>query len=194
MLVLHAWWGLTAFIERLCDRLAIHGYVAFAPDMHQGLLATTIDAAKHIMAERDESVCNDIAAAALEFFRHHPAVTGAKVGVIGFSMGTDVALELNRRVPEAFSAIVLFYGGSWYDLSKFPLPIMGHFAGNDEYEPVNQVQALHGDNVTIHVYPDARHWFFEDDRPEFNARDAALAWDRTLAFLSGSLSVGRVAG
>jgi carboxymethylenebutenolidase len=40
-----------------------------------------------------------------------------------------------------------------------------------------------GVKTTFHIYPQMPHWFFEDDRPEFNSQAAELAWTRTLEFL-----------
>jgi dienelactone hydrolase len=37
VLVLHAWWGLTPFFRRVCDRLAEAGFVALAPDLRDRL-------------------------------------------------------------------------------------------------------------------------------------------------------------
>ncbi len=34
----------------------------------------------------------------------------------------------------------------------------------------------------IKVYPDAKHSFFNDQRPNYNAEASADAWQRTLAF------------
>jgi carboxymethylenebutenolidase len=44
--------------------------------------------------------------------------------------------------------------------------------------------------VEFHRYPGTGHWFFEEDvKQAFNAKAAALAWDRTLAFLRRPLEV-----
>src|SRR3954452_21758486 len=42
VLVLHAWWGLNDTIRAVCTRLAEAGFVAFAPDLYHGKVATTI--------------------------------------------------------------------------------------------------------------------------------------------------------
>lgn len=48
VLVLHAWWGLNPFFQDLCKRLARGGFVAFAPDLYHGQLATTIAEAERL--------------------------------------------------------------------------------------------------------------------------------------------------
>jgi len=37
------------------------------------------------------------------------------------------------------------------------------------------------------TYPDAQHWFFENNRPEYREGDAAVAWGRTVQFLKDDL-------
>jgi carboxymethylenebutenolidase len=37
--------------------------------------------------------------------------------------------------------------------------------------------------VDSHRYPVTSHFFFEQDRPEYDEKSANLAWERMLAFL-----------
>lgn len=60
---------------------------------------------------------------------------------------------------------------------------------DDQWAPLKDVHKvesqLHaaGKEVMLHVYPDARHWFFEKDRPgAYDSKAAQLAWKRTIAF------------
>jgi len=43
LLVLHAWWGLNDFFKGFCHRLAAEGFVALAPDLFHGKIATTVN-------------------------------------------------------------------------------------------------------------------------------------------------------
>ena len=114
-------------------------------------------------------------------------------------MGTTYATWLSTLRPEV-AAVVLFYGGSdWQPpdfLQRTRAAFLGHFAPNDEWEgPDEGVRDLEaalrdaGKEATLHFYPGTGHWFMEDNRPDaYNPEAAALAWDRTLAFLRAELA------
>ena len=49
-----------------------------------------------------------------------------------------------------------------------------------------EIQAA-GRPVTSYTYPGTTHWFFEENRPEYDAEAAQLSWKRTLEFLHQQL-------
>ena len=51
VLVLHAWWGLNDFFKGFANRLASQGFLALAPDLHDGALATSVDGAKELQSK-----------------------------------------------------------------------------------------------------------------------------------------------
>src|SRR5262252_7812660 len=53
VLVLHAWWGLNAVFKGVCDRLAEDGFIALAPDLYAGEVATTIEEAERLQQAMD---------------------------------------------------------------------------------------------------------------------------------------------
>ena len=189
VMVLHAWWGLNPFFHELCDRLARAGFVAFAPDLYQGRIAATIDEAKALLDQRDFEAMQAIAGGALAYFRAHPAVRGDGVGALGCSMGAAWAAELASAAPADIQAVVLSYGVVDADFAQARAAYLGHFAEDDEWEPLDGVRQMEADlraagrAVTLHLYPGAQHWFFETNRPEYDAQAAELAWRRTIEFL-----------
>ncbi len=188
VLVLHAWWGLTEFFKQTCDRLAANGYVAFAPDLLHGQTAETIEEAERLDETRDEAAVQATAKGALRFLQTHAAVQGDKLGTVGFSMGAFHALLLDEAHPDAFGGVVLFYGGSGEDLSGSKAQFQLHYAGDDDWEPLENVKKMEAPNADIHIYQDAYHWFFEDNKPEhFKPEAAELAWERMLAFLERTI-------
>ena len=191
VLVLHAWWGLKPFFKELCDRIAEEGYTALAPDMRNGQIAETIEAAKELMEKSDDKFVGDIVMAAKDHLLTL-SKTG-RIGVIGFSMGAAWAMEVAMRDPDKVAATVLFYGAVDGDFNKVKAKVQGHYSENDEWEPIEYVREMEqsmrdaGMDVTLHFYPEVAHWFVESDRPEYDSAAASLAWDRTFDFLRTSL-------
>jgi carboxymethylenebutenolidase len=189
VIVLHAWWGLNPVFKSLCDRLASEGFVAFAPDLNNGRIATTIDEAKQIMSETQSERKQAIVAALVDFMRSRSEVRKEPLALIGFSMGAAWALELASEHPEDIRKVVLFYGVNGVEFSKIKAEILGHFSDVDEWEPLDGIRAMENDmraaglNPTFHIYPNKSHWFFENDRPEYDSEAAERAWRRTLEFL-----------
>jgi carboxymethylenebutenolidase len=197
VLVLHAWWGLTSVFTDVCDRLAAAGFVALAPSLFLGgATAATIAEAEKLRDAHDESAeVEPLVRAAVEQLRGLPAVTGSKIGAIGFSLGAYWALHLSQVRPDDVGAVVTIYGTDDGDYSTARAAYLGHFAEHDDFEPLQAVRALEekiraaGREVTFHVYPGTGHWFVEPNQPDvYDAAAAELVWDRTLAFLKAQLA------
>lgn len=192
VIVLHAWWGLNSVFKKLCDRLAAEGFAALAPDLNNGKVAKTIEEAKQLMSERNLEQQQAIVTTAPDFLRGRPEVRKEALSVIGFSMGAAWSLVLASERPADIRKVVLFYG-SYYgmDFTKVQADILGHYADTDEWEPLDDTRAMETDmrtaglKPTFHIYPNTKHWFFEEDRPEYDPQAAGLAWERTLEFLRG---------
>lgn len=192
VLVLHPWWGLNDTIKGVCDRLAAEGFVAYAPDLYHGRVATTIEGAEELAQSLDDPQATAEVAAAAEALAERAA--GPGLGVVGFSLGAAYALGLSASNPDVH-AVVVFYGVGPGEFASAQATYLCHFAADDPYEPEESQQWLAdmlreaGRPFTFHRYPDTGHWFFEPDRTDaYDAVAAELAWDRTLAFLRETLS------
>lgn len=197
VLVLHAWWGLNDTMKAVCTQLAEAGFVAFAPDLYHGRVADTVADAEALGGALDANHLQAKAeiADAAKFLDERAGQAGGGLAVIGFSLGAYYALDLATADPDRIRSVVLFYGTGGGDFSRSRAAYLGHFAEDDPYEPPSNVDELEeslksaGGLVKFHRYSGAGHWFFEPDRAEaYNQAAAALAWDRTLAFLRRSSS------
>ncbi len=196
LIVLHAWWGLNENVRALCLRLAKEGFVAFAPDLYGGKIATTIDEAETLSAVLDEARTTSTIADAISFMRARPDVSVRGLGLIGISLGAYFALGLSAEMPDHVRAVVIFYGNGGEDFTRSKASYLGHFAETDAFEPADGVRDLEARlrqaerPVTLHTYPGTGHWFFEADRSHaYNEAAATLAWERTVAFLATEMSL-----
>lgn len=189
VLVLHAWWGLNPFFRQVCDRLSEEGFVALAPDLLAGHVATSVEDAEQQLARANPDELAHLTRSSLHTLRDMPMTPDAPVGVVGFSMGASMALWVSARAPDDVAATTVFYGAQDIDFREARSAYLGHFAETDAYVEDDAVALLEAElhldelDVTFHRYPGTQHWFFEQDRPEHDPDASALAWDRTIEFL-----------
>jgi len=112
VLVLHAWWGLNDFFKGFANRLASQGFLALAPDLHDGALATSVDGAKELQSKIADQRIKQIVLGATDYLRSDPSISGRKIGVVGFSMGAAWSFLLSTLKPETVGAVVVFYWSS----------------------------------------------------------------------------------
>jgi carboxymethylenebutenolidase len=189
VLVLQEWWGLVQHVKNVCDRFAAEGFTALAPDLYHGQTASEPDAAgKLFMALNIGQAEKDLRGAARSLAQHSST---AKLGVVGFCMGGQLALFAATLNP-SIGACVNFYGvhpNVKPDYSKLSGPVLGLFAEKDQFVTPQVARDLDaaikkaGKPSEIHVYPNVDHAFFNDERPDvYNKAAADDAWRRTLAF------------
>ena len=192
VIVIQEWWGLSGNITGICDRLALAGYDALAPDLYGGTLVPYHDhhAAEQQLQNLDfaDAAQNSVRGAAQFLKRSSP-----KVAVVGFCMGGAVAM-LAAAAPE-ISAVAPFYGlppEKFLDISKLKIPVQGHFSNTDDFvtpERANTFEAaLNKAGVKNEIFRyDASHAFMNEQRDVYDRAAAELAWGRLLGFLSANL-------
>ena len=194
VLLLQEWWGLTEHITSVADRLAAAGFVVLAPDLYRGESASHPDDAKRLLMAMDMQQAASMLRAGAAYLLAHAAVAPKRVAAVGFCLGGQLALYAATAHPDVIDAVVDFYGifspRIPVDLSALRAPVLAHFGTRDGSISVQQVEGLlagitaSGATCEVHWY-DAGHAFFNDGRPTaYDDRAAALAWERTIEFLT----------
>jgi len=190
VLVLHSWWGLTPFVRQWCDRLADEGFAVIAPDLYAGESAERPDDAEVLLAQLDVNRAADLVLTTAAAMRELPITDAGPIGVVGFSMGASWGLWLADRAHQHVGATVAYYGTQGTELDDAQGAFLGHYAERDELVSEDEVVELEahlrllGKDAEFHRYAGTGHWFAEEDRPAaFDPGAAALAWERTVAFL-----------
>ena len=190
VVVIQEWWGLQEQIKAMCDRFALAGFDALAPDLFNGVIVPYHDAdaaGKEMSSLNFVEATDENVRGAAQFLRRN----GAKAGIAGFCMGGAVAVIGAARLPE-FSAAVSFYGLPSGDTAKpedVKIPLQGHFASRDDFWTPAVVDAFERGLKSAkkeHEFfrYEADHAFMNEQRMAVHDRHAAeLAWGRATAFL-----------
>lgn len=200
VLVIHENRGLNPHIEDITRRLAVDGYMAFAPDAltemggYPAQDANPEDKAREMFATLNQMEILEDFLACAAYLKARPDATG-KMGVLGFCYGGGMAHTLATRLPD-LSAAVPFYGNhpAAADAAKVKAPLLIHFAAVDErinaawptYEAALKASSV---RYTAHAYAGTQHGFNNDTTPRFDSAAAKLAWERSMAFFSHHLKV-----
>jgi carboxymethylenebutenolidase len=194
ILVVHENRGLNPHIEDIARRLALDGFMAFAPDALTPLggYPGDEDKARQLFAKLDQAKSREDFVAAARYLKSRSDCSG-KLGVVGFCWGGGVAHVLATRLPE-LDAAVPFYGNHppVEEAAKVKAPLLIHFAAVDErinaaWPVYESALKAAGVRYTAHVYAGTQHGFNNDTTPRFDAASAKLAWERTLAFFDKNL-------
>jgi len=184
--------GVNAHIRHMADRFAAQGYSAIAPaffDHIETNLELEYDPAsfargKQLVNEVGiDRALEDVASAA-ESIR-----SSGKIGVVGYCWGGSIALLSATRLG---LPAVSYYGArnvSFLD-EKLKAAVQFHFGERDASIPPEAVQRHREAYPGMEIYSyRAEHAFNRDvDGRHYDAPSAALAWQRTLAFLARELA------
>jgi carboxymethylenebutenolidase len=204
--------GVRPHIANVARRLAkALGAIVIAPELfvRQGDAKATDDVqtlfAEIIGKVPDTQVTGDLDAAVAWAARMGGDVQ--RLGITGFCWGGRATWLYAAHNP-AVKAGVAWYGRlggvptalqprSPLDVAKtLRAPVLGLYGGLDASIPLDSVEAMRaavaagGEAArasSIFVYPTAKHAFFNDTRPNFDAVASADAWHRCIAFLHQKL-------
>ena len=207
--------GVHAYIQDVCRRLAKAGYAAIAPSFFNRVedpaaLSDMSRVQQIVGAAGYEQVMGDVSAT-LDWASQQLWANADKVGITGFCWGGKVVWQACARFA------VLDAGVAWYgrlapaatatpeqaaagrpwpvDLADdLKAPVLGLYGEADRGIPLASVEAMRAalqragqTDSSIHVYPEAPHAFHADYRDSYRAADAADGWSRLLAFFETRL-------
>lgn len=194
VLVIHENRGLNPHIEDIARRIALDGYLAFAPDALAPLggYPGDEDKARALFATLDQSKTRQDMLASAKALMARADSTG-RMGVVGFCYGGGIAHMLATEMPK-LAAAVPYYGNlpPSEDAAKVKAPLLIHFAAMDDrinkaWPPYESALKAAGATYTAHHYAGTQHGFNNDTTPRFDAAAARLSWGRTMAFFKERL-------
>jgi carboxymethylenebutenolidase len=201
IVVIQEWWGLNDWIKENAKHFAMKGFVAIAPDLYHGKVATEPKVAQELMSGLPKDRALRDLKAAVDKLAAMDSVQKDKIGCIGWCMGGMYSLQLSLSDPRVKSC-VMCYGAVVTDpeqLKPLQAKVLGIFGEDDKGIPADKVrtfeQALKtaGKSVEkINIYKGAGHGFMRPDsavmkNAAYNEKAANDAWQQIDAFFINTL-------
>jgi carboxymethylenebutenolidase len=194
VLVIHENRGLNPHIEDIARRVALDGFMAFAPDalFPLGGYPGDEDKAREVFPKLDQAKTREDFVEGAKWLKGRVDCTG-KVAAVGFCYGGSIANMLATRLADLRGAVP-FYGGQpkAEEVPNIKAPLLLHYAENDErvnagwpaYETALKANKV---SYEAYIYPGTQHGFNNDTTPRYNKDAATLAWQRTIDFFKKNL-------
>jgi len=193
LVLLQEIFGINAHIRAVADGYAADGYLVVAPALFARVepgveLGYTKDEVARGVALKAQAEALPAPGPLLEVqaaIDH--ARSAGRVAVMGYCWGGWLSWRAAAQLP-GLAAAVCYYGGGMTtpaEAARVPAcPVLAHFGEEDHAIPLDTVRAFQTAQpaVEVQLYP-AQHGFNCDHRGAYNAEAAALARQRTLAFL-----------
>lgn len=206
--------GIREELRDMARRIAAVGHYVMLPNMYyrQGVLELK-DLPSLPEAEARErmfgfmnalsipAVMED-ADAVLEFANRDPAAAAGPVGVVGYCMSGQYAINFAARWPQRVGAAASIYGVRLVtDEADSPHLVSGRCGGelyfacaeHDAYAPLEMVEALDQSikarklNAEVELYPGVHHGFAFPQRPVYDKAAAERHWERLFALFQRNL-------
>jgi len=196
VIVVHEWWGLVPHIKDVADRYAALGYVALAPDLYGGKVASEPGEAMKLSSGVSLEASGKVLDGVLSYLSRSDFVRPERIGVTGFCFGGTHSLNFACTTGKIAAAAVYYATRIPSDdlLAKVTAPLLlvyGDQDGNVKPEQARQLEATLkrlGKDVRLLMYPGCPHAFFNDENPRAYRPEAAKdAWEKTTAFFGGHL-------
>lgn len=195
VMIIHENRGLNPHIEDVTRRMALEGFLAFAPNALAPLGGTPDDAdqARELFQKLDAPKTLKNFIKGFDYIKTRRDCNG-RLGCVGFCWGGAMANNLAIQVADLRAAVP--YYGRQPDLAEVPkikAALLLHYAGMDErinagIPAYEEALKKAGVRYQIYVYEGAQHAFNNDTSPaRYNAEVARLAWQRTVVFLKEHL-------
>jgi carboxymethylenebutenolidase len=202
VVVLHEMLGVNADMQQVCDRLAAQGFHALCPDMYWRQRPRALFS-EHDNTEREEALAlgrsfdvdlgvNDLQHV-MDWLRQLDGQT-RKVGCVGYCLGGLLSYRVAACCRS--DAAVVYYGVGIErhldEVHTVACPLLIHFAAQDDFIPPSTLVAMSQVlrpvfGLELQQYPNTRHGFARRGGKHFDAGAAALADERSHAFLKAHL-------
>ena len=192
VILIHEWWGLNDQIKSVGAELAKLGYLALCIDMYGGEVATTRERAMELVGGVNEDAGVDIVKSWASWLDANSLCTG-KVASMGWCFGGGWSLE--TAIEADVDASIIYYGRVTAPVERLEAirgPVLGHFASQDHFingpmvDGFKANMAIAGKDLSAHAY-EADHGFANPTTARYDEEDAALAWERSVAFLAKNI-------
>lgn len=194
VIVVHENRGLNPYIEDVTRRLALDGFIAFAPDALTPLggYPGNDDDGREMQKKRDPNEMLEDFIAGYNYLKSRNDCTG-KIGAVGFCFGGWIVNMMAVRIP-TLNAAVPYYGGqpTADEVPAIQASLLIQYAGLDErvnagWPDYEKALKENKKEYQVYFYEGVNHGFHNNTTPRYDEAAANLSWKRTVDFFNKEL-------